>query len=107
MYHLMQFNAPLHAANDQSCRKFWNTCISTLNTIEFAAWCSQFPVPVISINDDLPAELVSFSLDITVPIGNQALTPLSDCTFKSLTTYFAANRAGPIDFGNITGLVAR
>ena len=68
-------------------------------------WCSQFPAPVISINDDLPAELVSFSLDITVPIGNNALTSLSDCTVKSLTTYFTANRAGSIDFGNITGLV--
>ena len=91
-------------SHDQGCKFFWNTCISP-NTIEFAAWCSQFQAPIISINDDLSAELVSFSLDITAPNGNQALTPLSDCTVKSLTAYFTANRAGPIDFGNITGLV--
>ena len=107
--------APLHAAlikltfqkflqSCQLCRNFWNACIP-LNVIEFAVWCSQFPVPVSSTNNEPPAELVSFSLDIISPIGNHAPTPLNDCTVKSLTAYFTANRAGPIDLGNITGLV--
>jgi hypothetical protein len=64
----MQFNAPLHAATIRTAKTFWITCIP-LNTaaIDFAAWCFQFPVPSISTNDELPAELVSFSLDITFP----------------------------------------
>ncbi len=92
-------------SQDQHCKKFWNACIP-LFVIEFAAWCSRFPVPVpiFPTNNKPPVELVSFSLDITSP-GNRALTPLNKCTVKSLTAYFTANRAGPIDFGNITGLV--
>ena len=102
---------PLHADScspacsyNQHCRNFWIACIP-LNVIEFAVWCSRFPVPVPSNNSEPPAELVSFSLDIISPIGNHARTPLNECTVKSLTAYFTANRAGPIDIGNITGLV--
>ena len=74
---------------------------ASLSAIEFAVWCSQFPapqfpVPAFSTNKKLPAELVSFYLDITYPIGNHALTPLNELgTVKSLTAYFTANRAGP------------
>ena len=102
---------PMHADScspacsyNQHCRNFWIACIP-INVIEFAVWCSRFPVPASSTNNEPLAELVSFSLDIISPIGNHALTPLNECTVKSLTAYFTANRAGPIDFGNITGLV--
>ena len=66
-------------SRDQHCRNFWNACIP-LTTIEFAAWCSHLPIPVFSTNNEIPAELVSFSLDIAYPVDNHALTPLNDCT---------------------------
>ena len=88
-------------SHDQHCKNFWVACIPS-NAIDFAAWCSQSQLPDICLSSELPSEIVSFSLDIT---SDNAPISLNNCTVKILTAYFTANRAGPIEFSNITGLI--
>ena len=100
----MQFNVPLHAAMIRTAETFGlhashqirlNLQPGVLNSQAryFHQWWTT----------SWTSKLL-FGYYLSHWQSSTKITP-DDCTVKSLTAYFTANRAGPIDFGNITGLV--